>query len=350
MDAVAASIADFGFRQPIVVDKDFVVIAGHTRLAAAKQLALTSVPVHVATDLTPEQIRAYRLADNRVGELAEWDPKLLDLELEALYQLDFDMEPFGFDFTMDTGAVSDDTVNGPEAIGDPDLFANEGKQDPDRPKNNRRMDTVKGYNLQHLDHGRISPGWEMPQLAPVDHVPNRLIGFNYMLNTDDPHAGIHFYVDDYQFERVWNRPDFYVDKMGYFDCVLTPDFSLYMDMPKPMKIWNIYRSRLIGQLCQDAGLTVIPTVSWAEEDSFDYCFEGLPRQSTLSISTIGVKQSEEAMEVWAAGTGEVIDRLQPKRLIVYGGMVDFAFPPDIDVLYFENEVTERMKEEYGGKK
>ena len=82
--AVAASIREFGFRQPIVVDTDGVIICGHTRYKAAVQLGLEKVPVHIAKDLTPEQIKAYRIADNKTGELAEWNYDLLPIELGEL--------------------------------------------------------------------------------------------------------------------------------------------------------------------------------------------------------------------------------------------------------------------------
>lgn len=84
IDKVAASIKEFGFRQPIVVDEDGVVIAGHTRLAAAKQLGIKEVPVHVAKGLTAAQVKAYRLMDNRSHEEAVWDDDLLRIELEEL--------------------------------------------------------------------------------------------------------------------------------------------------------------------------------------------------------------------------------------------------------------------------
>ena len=84
INKVAASITEYGFRQPIVVDGDRVVIAGHTRLLAAKQLGLKQVPVHVASDLSPAQVKAYRLADNRTGQEATWDMELLGIELEDL--------------------------------------------------------------------------------------------------------------------------------------------------------------------------------------------------------------------------------------------------------------------------
>jgi ParB-like chromosome segregation protein Spo0J len=87
VDKVAASIKEFGWRQPIVVDKDGVIVVGHARLLAAKKLKLQSVPVHVAADLTPEQIKAYRLADNRTGEETDWDYELLVMELKELEDL-----------------------------------------------------------------------------------------------------------------------------------------------------------------------------------------------------------------------------------------------------------------------
>lgn len=110
VDYVANSIKEFGFQQPIVVDKDMVVIAGHTRLKAAKKLKIKEVPVVIADNLTEEQVKAYRLADNKTAEKAEWDFDLLTDELLSLQELDFDMEQFGFDFDFseDEEAVEDD--------------------------------------------------------------------------------------------------------------------------------------------------------------------------------------------------------------------------------------------------
>jgi DNA modification methylase len=97
VDAVATSIKEFGFRQPIVVDADGVIICGHTRWKAAQKLGLEKVPVHVATDLTPEQIKAYRIADNQTASLAEWNYDLLPIELADLQASDYDLGLLGFD-------------------------------------------------------------------------------------------------------------------------------------------------------------------------------------------------------------------------------------------------------------
>lgn len=97
VSAVVASIKEFGFRQPIVVDADGVIVVGHTRYKAAVQLGLSEVPVHVARDLTPAQLRAYRLADNATAEIATWDKNLLPIELGELEALNFDLSLLGFD-------------------------------------------------------------------------------------------------------------------------------------------------------------------------------------------------------------------------------------------------------------
>ena len=96
VEAVAASLREFGFRQPIVVDGDGVIICGHTRWKAAKTLGLAKVPVHAVEDLTPEQVQAYRIADNKTGELAEWDFDILPIEIGQLQQAGYDLEVLGF--------------------------------------------------------------------------------------------------------------------------------------------------------------------------------------------------------------------------------------------------------------
>ena len=113
---VAASLQEYGWRQPIVVDGDMVVVAGHTRLEAARNLGMKTEPIHIAKGLSPEQIKAYRLADNRVGQEAGWDNKLLRLELEELKFADFSLNLTGFDGDELTELMSDPK----EGLTDPD--------------------------------------------------------------------------------------------------------------------------------------------------------------------------------------------------------------------------------------
>lgn len=320
---VANSIKNFGFKVPIVIDTAGVIVCGHTRLKAAKLLKLDTVPCVVADDLTPEQIQAFRLADNKVSEAATWDERLLDDELRQIGEtgLDFSMDDFGFDMSH-LNPLDD--------------------EEDDEEKENERQRTMDAYNLDEYDPGRTAGFYQMPLIRACKSVPSELIGFNYMLTTEPRTGlGIHFYVDDYQFERVWNDPESYCDKLAEFDYVLTPDFSLYIDMPMAMKIWNVYRSRLIGQLLQDKGMRVIPTLSWAEDTTFQFCFDGIEPGGVVSVSTIGVKRDEAAAEIWKNGMDEAMRRLTPSTVVVYGGDIGYKFP--CKVIYFENAVTEKMK-------
>jgi site-specific DNA-methyltransferase (adenine-specific) len=117
VDAVAASIKEFRFRQPIVIDANNVIICGHTRLLAAKKLKMKTVPCVMADDLTEEQIRAYRLADNKVAELAGWNDGLLSFEMSCIHEVD--MSAFGFEMPQDAEqceAVEDDYDEEPPAV------------------------------------------------------------------------------------------------------------------------------------------------------------------------------------------------------------------------------------------
>ena len=130
VDAVASSIREFGFKVPIVVDSKGVVVSGHTRLKAAKALGLAEVPVIVADDLDDTKIKAFRLADNKVAELADWDESLLIKELEELDDLNYDMGQFDFEFDLDDadgvgsdGDGSDDMGDIPDNINVMETFA-----------------------------------------------------------------------------------------------------------------------------------------------------------------------------------------------------------------------------------
>lgn len=314
---VAESIKQFGFKQPIVIDKNNVIVCGHTRYKASKMLKLHEVPCIMADDLTEEQIKAYRLADNKVSESSEWDIKLLAEELDDI--LNIDMSDFGFEINLDD------------------------EEEPEEPEyyGAERERTFEAYNMYDVDQDRLTEKWQMPILKKCLHVPKDLISFNYAKTSNDFEKGIHFYIDDYQFERIWNAPHDYMDILKQYDCVLTPDFSLYTEMPLPMQIWNVYRSKLIGQIMQDYGINVIPTLQWCMENSFDFAFDGIEEGGTVSVSTIGVKREEEASKIWFAGMDEAMKVLKPKNIVVYGGDIGYDFG-NANVVYIANHNAERL--------
>lgn len=311
VDAVAESIKQFGFKVPCVVDSNHVLVTGHTRVKACKKLGIKTVPCVVADDLTEDQIKAFRLADNKVSELADWDTELL---ADELLDIDLDMEGFGFSL--------EDYVPSEEH----------------KPYGEERARTFEIINLDKYDAQAVAGKYDMPTLKACDHVPTDIVSFNYVMNTDAFEKGVHFFIDDYQFERIWNDPDKYMYRLGLFDCVFTPDFSLYLDMPIAMQIWNVYRSRLLGQTWQKQGFKVIPTLSWSDERSYDFCFDGLPETGTFAVSTVGVMRDAEAKRIWTEGMTEALKRVKPTTLICYGTKIDFSF--GCEVKYIDNHNVE----------
>jgi DNA modification methylase len=153
VDAVVASLKEFGFRQPIVVDAGGVIIVGHTRYKAAKKLGLATVPVHVATDLTEAQVKAYRIADNATNEIAEWNYDMLPIELSALQAMDFDIGTLGFDDEELKRIMSGDVQEG---LTDPDDIPLPPDEATTQPGDiwvlgNHRLMCGDSSNPEHLD-------------------------------------------------------------------------------------------------------------------------------------------------------------------------------------------------------
>jgi hypothetical protein len=170
VEAVANSIKTYGFRQPIVVDKDGVIVVGHTRWKAAKHLGMTEVPVHVAHDLTPEAARAYRVADNKLNEIAEWDSERLPLELAELKDAGIDLGLLGFD----AGELAE--IMAPQG--------NPGVTDPDDVPAPPDAATTKPGDLWIMGNHRLLCG-DSASAADLDRLMDgqRV----HLLNTDPPY-------------------------------------------------------------------------------------------------------------------------------------------------------------------
>lgn len=313
IEQIKSSIKQFGMDDPIAVWNN-VIVEGHGRLYACKELGIKEIPIIRLDHLTDEQRKAYTLIHNKLTMNSDFDVDILNEELEDIENID--MSEFDFELDFD--------------------------DDIEDFKQNERHRTNDTYNLDLVDiNSSTNDFWQMPIINNDNYIPSDLIGFNYAKTSDNKQTGIHFYLDDYQFERIWNNPSEYVDILSQYECILSPDFSLYLDMPMPMKIWNIYRSRQIGQFYQSMGIKVIPTISWAEKETYDFAFKGIPKGSVVSISTIGVKRDKEALKIWQDGMDAMIKEIEPSTILVYGGKLDYDYG-DINVVYYENKVTERM--------
>jgi hypothetical protein len=159
----------------------------------------------------------------------------------------------------------------------------------------------------------------LPVLDPCKYEPVEFIGFNFAKSTKDRrNKGVHFFVDDYQFERIWRMPTQYTSLLSDFHTVLTPDFSLYTDYPKAIQIYNHYRKHWLGAYWQFLGLRVIPTIAWSDPDSYNWCFDGTPKGATVAVSSVGTQRNKVAKSLFIAGWREMVERLEPETVIFYG--------------------------------
>ena len=162
-----------------------------------------------------------------------------------------------------------------------------------------------------------------PVIEPTQFDNAEFIGFNYARSAKNPEdKAVHFFLDDYQFNRVWTDPDRYIPMLQRFKYVLTPDFSLYTDFPKALQIYNHYRKHWLGAYWQLHGINVIPTIGWSNRDSFEWCFDGEPTQGVVAVSSVGTQVKKEAREKFIEGYMEMVKRLQPTQIIFYGNVPD----------------------------
>ena len=166
---------------------------------------------------------------------------------------------------------------------------------------------------------------EIPCIKKTEEIPNRLIPFSKAVGSHDYDAWVHFYEDDVSFERLWNQPSKYLPILKKFKGVITPDFSVYRDMPLVMQQWNIYRSRAIGHWLQENGIPVIANVRWSDDRTYELCCTGVPSNSTIAIGSHGCIKLVRERAFFARGLDYAVNKLQPKTIIVYGTAPDEIF-------------------------
>lgn len=158
-----------------------------------------------------------------------------------------------------------------------------------------------------------------------------------LMSSKKTDCGIHFFLDDYQFMRLWNNPERYVDLLKKFNCVLSPDFSLYADYPTALQIYNHYRKHWLAAYWQMYGIEVIPTICWSDEKSFEWCFDGEPKHSTVAVSSIGTQNNKTAKELFLKGYNEMMKHLQPEAIIFYGKAPDECAGNIINIKSFQEK-------------
>lgn len=193
---------------------------------------------------------------------------------------------------------------------------------------------------------------EIPIITSGFFKPTKLIQFSKAISSKDYDCWVHFYEDDMSFERVWRQPNKYLNILKRFEGVISPDFSLYRDMPLVMQQWNIYRSHAIGSWLQDNGIQVIPNVRFGDERTYESCCYGVPVHSTIAIGTHGCVKNKTDRAYLEAGVEYILERLDPVTIVIYGTAPNDIFEKyrnrGIEILQFDSSFAKSRTGDHHG--
>lgn len=200
---------------------------------------------------------------------------------------------------------------------------------------------AKWQNLSSGFFDGVGP-YDIPEIAPVKELPrvDRYVEFDYCLRLrEDRHdrskIAVHFFEDDYKFERVWTSPDRYGEFFKDFAYILGPDFSQYVDFPRAVQIYNHYRNLWLAkywQMCYN--IIVVPTVMWGLPDSYDWCFDGYPKNSIVAVSNVGLCRDKEVKKMFHDGYMEMLRRLNPTKILFMSRNFE-EMPGDVQYIRWE---------------
>lgn len=196
------------------------------------------------------------------------------------------------------------------------------------------------------NHFKGDGTFEMPKIKKeeVDLENIELTGYD-KLNSSKDNQIVHFFLDDYKFEVMWNDPLPRIEKLKSHKAALSPNFSIYSEMPVPMKIYNTFRSRWCGAYLQQNGIKVIPTIAWGGPETFWFCFDGIETKSVVAVSTLGVR-NEKAL--FMQGYNEMLRRIKPEKIICYGKPFEEMKGNIIEVDYATTNNLDKTFDTYGG--
>ncbi len=166
------------------------------------------------------------------------------------------------------------------------------------------------------------PNIPKAELQDSDFEGLLLLGFDRAKADDTKYNGrmIHFFLYDYKFENIWKNPNKYIEKLKPYKAVLSPDFSMYREMNPTIQLYNTFRNRFCGAYLASKGIKVIPTVSWGDENTFDFCFLGIPKGSIVAVSTYMVSEHgnhKDQKGFFLKGYNEMLKQIEPERIICY---------------------------------
>lgn len=201
------------------------------------------------------------------------------------------------------------------------------------------------YENLHLSIGmKMENG--MPILAPYNGpLDYSVVPFTERAKHKSIGEALHFFQHDYQFASVWHNLERVTHSLCKYDCLIAPDFSLFVNDDKYQQTnrQSVYRSRFIAAYWQRCGFKVIPTASWGDVNSFKYCFDGLPEHSTIAVCGIGHDQCRSANTLWHLGIARLVEKKKPMMLIVYGGKQEDHLQLPVKVKYIPDFINQHFR-------
>ena len=179
-------------------------------------------------------------------------------------------------------------------------------------------------NLLEANYGGVGK-YNIPMLDPVLECDDlKWLSFNFLNSTkcDKAKTGVTFWIDDHLFDRVWNYPFRYMEMLKGYNTVLSPDFSLYNDMPLAVQIYNKWRNNWLARYYQDNGIKVVPSIVWSDERSYEFAFEGIPKGSIVSVSNVGCMREKKYTHYFNKGYNKMLEVLEPKEILFFAHKFD----------------------------
>lgn len=290
---ISNSIKEFGFNDPIgIAGTDNIVLEGNGRIEAAKLLGIKMLPCIRLDHLTKEEQEAYVIAHNALNLETGFDDGVLFEEIKRLQSFDFKIFGLGESYLQALQKTQSE------------LYQDELTKSKKKLVRNA-FTTIGKYEIPFLKKQYIN-------IADL-----KSISFSHTRYDDNRSKKkiVHFFLHDYRFECVYDNPEVLFEKLKQYECLLTPDFSLYRDMPIALQINSVFKNRWCGAYWQSMGKIVIPTISWSDERSFDFCFDGVEEGSFVAVSTHGNRNEKED---FLRGYNELLIKIRPRAIICYG--------------------------------
>lgn len=210
-------------------------------------------------------------------------------------------------------------------------------------------DTYDVFNAFLLKNADYEGYIELPALKTSEQLPEKVVTFSKAMSAsfNNFDCWVVFYEHDRAFARLWNNPNKYLNKLKKFKGIISPDFSVYRNMPLVMQMWNIFKGRALAVWMMNNGIEIIPNVRFGDERTFSFCFDGIEKNKTVALGTHGCIKRKSDRAIFEKGLAYLIKTLSPQTLIIYGAAPDSIFEKyknmGIHLIVFESEFSSTRK-------